>query len=781
MPAFYPEGDEPKLADPSGRSLHKINNLLKSIEAKTGSTTITGPVTVSNEVEVTNSTGNPIPVSGTVALDSNSLAALESISVTFPATQNVNVTNAGLNVSVTNLPATQPVSGTIGTFNNNLVNAGSVFSYGAVGSFGTFDAGVDADYVEFRRDGGGGGFTHNLSLSLSDSPFSAGATTAATALVFNDKFPSSSLDTHAYRFSNTNLNSGTNGNFILNLRQGSTKYRYVRVDVTGGGGGGWVGVFASYKSSGLISSGIGVESTRIPNRVPIAGVVDINSCTRELPVNDSALISSVGTTSEAAATSDLAVSSISGLFRRLLQRLTTLLPANLTVSSTRLLVDGSGVTQPTRETQPTGDYAINTTAVAAFSASGSALQSASFDAGANADYVVISLSGAGSAGAFYYDLSTNNSAWDAGNTAGGFSTYYDLPATSATDAYSYKSVGGTSLFGSTRTVFAGRFIVPLTQSQPGSGAITTYRYLRLNLPASNGGWRYRFTSYKSVDSLLAASVPGNPSTTRVAGRVDVGFVSNLPALPTGTNTIGSVNVLGGNATAVKVDGSAVTQPVSLASAPVTPVTDNGGSLTVDGTVTVNDMTSGNAKTKIVDSTGADVSYIPAGTAGTPSSSVLSVQGISGGVSLPISGTVTASVSNFGSIATDIGGNAPGLGIQLGFAAGEEDYRHVGPANPLPIVGTVNTYPQQGTTSTNTDFSSLTSAQLVPAVSNRESLTVYNEGPGTLFINVGGSCSTTSYQVRLFAGDYWEAPAGQLSLQHSGIFGTAGTARAVQVS
>jgi hypothetical protein len=47
MPAFYPEGDEPKLADPTGRSLHKINNLLKSIEAKTGAT-----------AQVTNVTGS---------------------------------------------------------------------------------------------------------------------------------------------------------------------------------------------------------------------------------------------------------------------------------------------------------------------------------------------------------------------------------------------------------------------------------------------------------------------------------------------------------------------------------------------------------------------------------------------------------------------------------------------------------------------------------------------------------------------------------------------------
>ena len=236
-----------------------------------------------------------------------------------------------------------------------------------------------------------------------------------------------------------------------------------------------------------------------------------------------------------------------------LSAVNTKIPSNLTVSSTRLLVDGSGVTQPTRETQPTSDYVVNISSVAGFSASGSALQSAVFDAGANADYVVFTLSGGGSSGAFYYDLSTNNSTWDVGNTSGGFTTYYDLPATSATDTYSYKSVAATSLFGSTRASFAGRFIVPLTQSTPGIGTITTYRYIRLNLPASNGGWRYRFASYKSVDAVTAISQPGNPSTTRVAGRVDVGYISNLPSLPTGSNTIGSVNVLGGNTTAIKVD------------------------------------------------------------------------------------------------------------------------------------------------------------------------------------------------------------------------------------
>ena len=103
------------------------------------------------------------------------------------------------------------------------------------------------------------------------------------------------------------------------------------------------------------------------------------------------------------------------------------------------------------------------------------------------------------------------------------------------------------------------------------------------------------------------------------------------------------------------------------------------------------------------------------------------------------------------------------------------------SNGVSISGTVNTYPLQGTSVSNSNFTSITSAELAPASANRESLTVYNEGAGTLFINVGASCSTTSYQVRLFSGDYWEAPAGQQSLQHSGIFSSSGTARITAIS
>jgi len=95
---------------------------------------------------------------------------------------------------------------------------------------------------------------------------------------------------------------------------------------------------------------------------------------------------------------------------------------------------------------------------------------------------------------------------------------------------------------------------------------------------------------------------------------------------------------------------------------------------------------------------------------------------------------------------------------------------------------VTFYPLQGTTVSNTNFTSTTaSTTLVSAVAGREVLTVFNEGAGNLHISPGATCTTVAYQVRLSAGDYWECPAGQLSLGHVAVFATAGTARVTEVS
>ena len=733
---------------------------LEEIASKTGSATITGPVTVTNEVEIKNDSNNPLPVSdnggsltvdGTVDLGPNSLAALESIQVAFPSTQNVSVQNASLAVTGTFFQATQPVSATalplptgassettLSAVNTKIpsnltvsstrllvdgsgvtqpVSLATAPTTPVTGTFWQATQPVSlATAPTTPVTDNGGSLTVDGSVSVSNFPATqpiSGAVTANNQSLTTgsgtlpgtspaDTDIMSSIDVSGFseimvqftgfpflalaRFEVSNDNSTfvpqaalplstTLPSPIVNLNlAGFYKLalagaRYVRLRVAGAGlSGTWV---YSYTLNPRSSSNFGqlVSATALP-----------------LPTGASSELTLTG--------------------------LNTKIPSNLTVSSTRLLVDGSGVTQPTRETQPTGDYVINTSSVAAFTASGSALQSASFDAGANADYVVLTLSGGGSSGAFYYDLSPNNLGWSAGNASGGFATYYDLPATSTTDAYSYKNVTATSLFGSTRTSFAGRFIIPLTQSEPGVGTITTYRYIRLNLPASNGGWRYRFASYKSVDAVTAASIPGNPSTTRVAGRVDVGYVSNLPTL---TATVTQATAANLNATVV---GS--------------------------GSFTAAQATASNlkAQAQLLDSAGSLLTYAATGTAGTPAADVVSVQGITSGVAIAVSGPVTDTQLRASAISVS-------------------DRGSVGQA-------------------TVTTFTSTSSLVLMASNSARKLLTVFNEGAGVLYLLYGaGAASITNYSVRINSGDYLEIEKYTGAV--TGIFGTAGTARATEIS
>jgi len=60
-------------------------------------------------------------------------------------------------------------------------------------------------------------------------------------------------------------------------------------------------------------------------------------------------------------------------------------------------------------------------------------------------------------------------------------------------------------------------------------------------------------------------------------------------------------------------------------------------------IDVNHLTDGTQKTKIVDANGNNISYITAGTAGTPSSNVLSVQGITGAT--PIAASISDGSGN----------------------------------------------------------------------------------------------------------------------------------------
>lgn len=158
-----------------------------------------------------------------------------------------------------------------------------------------------------------------------------------------------------------------------------------------------------------------------------------------------------------------------------------------------------------------------------------------------------------------------------------------------------------------------------------------------------------------------------------------------------------------------------------------------------------------------------------------------------GGKIPVFGTVTANVFGqdweehltlYPNIENFFGEGNGGVGL---LAVGGQSYTNPINIPPIHVVGTVTATPAQGTTVTNSNFTSITpSTSLVSAVAGRRVLSVFNEGSGLLFISAGLTCTTSSYSVRLSAGDYWECPQGQLSLAHSGAFGTAGTARITQV-
>ena len=105
------------------------------VDINGGSINITGPITISNEVEIKNDSGNPVPVSGTVVVtgvatlaeQQTQTTALNSIDskLTSPITVSANnldirdlvfttdkVDASGSSVSVSNFPSVQPVSAT---------------------------------------------------------------------------------------------------------------------------------------------------------------------------------------------------------------------------------------------------------------------------------------------------------------------------------------------------------------------------------------------------------------------------------------------------------------------------------------------------------------------------------------------------------------------------------------------------------------------------------------------------------------------------------------------
>jgi hypothetical protein len=100
----------------------------------------------------------------------------------------------------------------------------------------------------------------------------------------------------------------------------------------------------------------------------------------------------------------------------------------------------------------------------------------------------------------------------------------------------------------------------------------------------------------------------------------------------------------------------------------------------------------------------------------------------------------------------------------------------------PSVDVISVQDPQGTSATATTFSLTTpSSVLVSASTSRKVLTVFNAGAGILYISPTSTATTTSFQVRLASGDYWECPDRQVTMAHRAVYETAGTAYITSIS
>jgi hypothetical protein len=194
---------------------------------------------------------------------------------------------------------------------------------------------------------------------------------------------------------------------------------------------------------------------------------------------------------------------------------------------------------------------------------------------------------------------------------------------------------------------------------------------------------------------------------------------------------------------------AAAQRVTIASdsTGVLSVDDNGGSLTVDGTVEL-----GATSLAALES----VTVVDGGSSLTVDNAALSVTG--GGVEASAIRVTVASDST-GVLSVDDNGSS------------------------LTVDGTVTA--TQGVASTATlanVSSSATSVTLAASNGSRKALTIHNDSSAVLYVKFGTTASTSSFTVKMAAGDYYEVPAPVYTGRIDGIWASAdGAARTTEMT
>jgi len=318
-----------------------------------------------------------------------------------------------------------------------------------------------------------------------------------------------------------------------------------------------------------------------------------------------------------------------------------------------------------------------------------------------------------------------------------------------------------------------------------TGAATSAKQPALD---GDGGALSHVTNFPSTQTVSGSvSVSNFPSTQPVSGAVSVSnfpssqavtntgtfSVQNTAPTPAGSNTIGFVNVLGGNSTAVKVDGSAVTQPVSASSLPLPTgaatsanqpaINGDGGALAhitnfpstqpVSGSVSVSSLPSTPTGTNSIGTVGLNAGTNTIGAVNIAASQSIAVtQATAANLNATVTGSVTANAgtnlntSNLDvalstrlkpadtlAAVTTVGTITNAVTVSQGTAANLN----------ATVTGTVVANPTAGSITMSNSSVGTSSATLLAASSATKMLAIQNTSANTLYISTTSPATATN--------------------------------------
>lgn len=268
------------------------------------------------------------------------------------------------------------------------------------------------------------------------------------------------------------------------------------------------------------------------------------------------------------------------------------------------------------------------------------------------------------------------------------------------------------------------------------------------------------------DLTLQSSAPATPAANTVARTDQLGTGQHVPygKIMDGTADGTAVMVVTASG-AAKVDGSAVTQPVSIASA--VPVTDNSGSLTVDGTVAATQSgtwtvqpgntanttawkVDGSAVTQPVSaaslplpSGASTAAKQPAlGTAGAASTDVLTVQGIAAMTALKVDGSAVTQPVSAASLPLPSGASTaakqPALGTAGSASTDVLTVQGIASMTALKVDGSAVTQPVSGTVTANIGTSGSLALDATLTGGTQKSKLVDSGGTNVATVSAGGA-------------------------------------------